>query len=386
MSANIVIRCPECRRFAPGDKARCLCGQTLRNFKLRDWWLDLTGKENPRPGTARTRQRIGLASNRMAAQTARDKLVTAITEGRHIERDKADVLTLAKLQAWQVNRPETKALRSYPILLIQLDNVVQRMGSVLTVARLTETHVSEYRAHRGAEGIKPATINKEVGQLAAALNAAVRAKLLHRNPLSGLGKLAEDNARDFTIEPPELEHLLAECRKTGIPWLAPLVEVAYFTLMRQGECLSLTWDRVRLDAGYLRLRGVDTKNKEGRLVTLHPRAKQALLAIKPAWPKGWVFQDTIDQPISRHALAKGFRRAVVATGLRHEDYGWFRFHDLRHCGAEHYDSLGSHPRAVMSLGGWKTDSMRRRYVTKSQAKEQAGLVFSDTKVDTRGQN
>src|SRR5262249_2313656 len=48
------------------------------------------------------------------------------------------------------------------------------------------------------------------------------------------------------------------------------VEIALMTGMRQGEQFTLTWDRVDLDAGMIRLE--DTKNGTGRFVPLNTRA------------------------------------------------------------------------------------------------------------------
>ena len=52
--------------------------------------------------------------------------------------------------------------------------------------------------------------------------------------------------------------------------LQPIIKLAYYSAMRQGEILKLTWGKVDLKEGFIRLMAEDTKANEGRLVPLHP--------------------------------------------------------------------------------------------------------------------
>jgi integrase len=46
--------------------------------------------------------------------------------------------------------------------------------------------------------------------------------------------------------------------------------------MRKGEILNLTWDRIDLQAGLLRLRPQDTKTREGRPIPLTKELSEML--------------------------------------------------------------------------------------------------------------
>jgi integrase len=389
MSATIVTRCEECRRFGSPDRDRCKCGATVKSRKVKDYHIDLQGDDNPRSWTTRTRIHVGRSTNKVAALARREQLLTAITTGRYVRDDQSRKLTLGKLRDWYLARAEMKLLRSYDIAKIQMANIVAGIGEHVIVAAMGEGDIEAYRNLRRGLNIAPATINKEVGQLVAALNAAKRAKrdgkvMLHQNPIAGMKKLPENNARDFTVDLPEFERAIALCRKIvpdGDLWLAPMVEVAFFTMQREGELIGLTDDRMVFDddgADYIKLRAVDTKNGKPRVVRMHPRVKkelQRLLRLNKLRGRGLVFRRATGKPVSAKTLQKTWRKVVEQLKLHHADYGYLHFHDIRHCGAEYYQSLGSHDRAIMSMGGWLTMEAFKRYPSKNQLKHQAGIVW-----------
>ena len=77
----------------------------------------------------------------------------------------------------------------------------------------------------------------------------------------------EDNARQGFLDPADFDALLAELRARE-PVVADVAECAYFTCLRRGNVLGLTWPmlapflkRGRLAGGGLRLPGRITKNR-----------------------------------------------------------------------------------------------------------------------------
>ncbi len=75
-----------------------------------------------------------------------------------------------------------------------------------------------------------------------------------------------NNVRDRVLSDAEYEALLMACPD----YLRLIVMTAYETGMRRGEIESLRWDQVDLDAGFVNLKGEDTKTGEGRRVPLPP--------------------------------------------------------------------------------------------------------------------
>lgn len=113
------------------------------------------------------------------------------------------------------------------------------------------------------------------------------------------------------------------------PWLAPLVQLATETVMRQGELLALKWENVRLVDRVAHL--PMTKNGSNRTVPLSTRAVEILKSL-PRSLKGQVI------PVSSNAVKLGFSRAVKRARKLYESNGGtddrmlcnLHFHDLRH--------------------------------------------------------
>src|SRR5258708_35765001 len=58
--------------------------------------------------------------------------------------------------------------------------------------------------------------------------------------------------------------------------IKPFCCVAYLTGMRRGELLALTWNRVDLRTGIIRLRAEDCKNGKPRTIQLPTEARETL--------------------------------------------------------------------------------------------------------------
>jgi len=137
---------------------------------------------------------------------------------------------------------------------------------------ITPVLVKAYREKRLSEPsgrtpqhlTKPATVNREVACFKTIFNMAVDGGKAERNPAEKVKLLKENNERDRILSPDEYIRLLAHCP----PHIKPIMKLAYYTGMRQGEILNLTWGQVDLKEGFIRLEPEDTKTNEGRLVPL----------------------------------------------------------------------------------------------------------------------
>jgi integrase len=88
------------------------------------------------------------------------------------------------------------------------------------------------------------------------------------------------------------------------------------TGMRRGELLGLTWDRVDLSRGVIRLVGKDTKSGKGREIPMR-QAVYNILAAVPGPRESRVFK--------ANSIRTAFENAVAEAKLDN-----FNFHDLRH--------------------------------------------------------
>jgi hypothetical protein len=98
-------------------------------------------------------------------------------------------------------------------------------------------------------------------------------------------------------------------------------------------------------------------DQDGRHVVLNTEAQGILARALNRNGGEWVFPNPeTRRPYSRHYVGKVWRKAARAAGLTD-----FHFHDLRHHGATMALNAGFSAPIVMSLGGWKTERMMRRY-------------------------
>jgi integrase len=116
------------------------------------------------------------------------------------------------------------------------------------------------------------------------------------------------------LELDEEERLLDACRHSRTTHLADVVTVALESGLRKAEVLGLTWDRVDLSRGVLRLEV--TKSGRRREVPMRQRVYAVLAALAGpregrVWRAGKI----------RTAFESAVRKAAI------ED---FRFHDCRH--------------------------------------------------------
>jgi integrase len=177
------------------------------------------------------------------------------------------------------------------------------------------------------------------------------------NPVKSIRMPKIDNARERRFVGTEDKYLLYALIESGAGtrsnnWIHPMVILAIETAMRQSELLSLEWDKVFIDKGYLRARGVNgraTKNEDQyRDIPLSLLAKDILKAI-PGGTGSSVF------PTTQSAVKQVFQRACVRAGI--DD---FHFHDLRHEATSRLaEKLQLHE--LMKVTGHKDTRMLARY-------------------------
>jgi len=203
------------------------------------------------------------------------------------------------------------------------------------------------------------------GLLGAALNAAVRAGLLMRNPAALVtGKprrqVEADAIRAQCLTADEAKRLLAVAREQGSMWGA-LYALAIDSGARRGELLALRWSDIDLEAGRVviarqltdhaaptfgptktgRVRTVDLAPETIALLAQHKREQAALkmrnrtvyhadldLVFARTFEDG-ATSATLGLPISPDMLARRFHKLREQAGLPTS----FTFHGLRHTSA-----------------------------------------------------
>ena len=129
--------------------------------------------------------------------------------------------------------------------------------------------------------------------------------------------------------------------------------------MRQAGILNLTWKEIDLKMGFIRLGGVRTKNKIGRVIPLHPRIIECLRTCPRPINGGYMFGN------SRRFNRKANNKVVESAGIAD-----FNFHDLRHCAINNMRLVGNDHFVIKLASGAKTDNalQRNNLVTEQEKK------------------
>jgi integrase len=263
------------------------------------------------------------------------------------------------LARWYLGLEEVMAKRSYDRDKRSLMKLQSFLGKRL-LKDLTPALVEAYRQKRLNESsyrghlTKPATINRELACLKTLFNKAIRNGKAERNPVRGVIPLKENNIRNRVLSEDEYRLLLEH----SADYLKPILKVAYHTGMRRGEILKLSWDKVDLKRGFIRLEPEDTKTNEGRIVPLHDELIKMFKAMPSGLPGIKVFTRN-GNPIScvREAFESACRRAAIEG---------FTFHDLRHTYVTNKCREGHPYFVIMASTGHKTMSTFKRYNTVSE--------------------
>lgn len=223
------------------------------------------------------------------------------------------------------------------------------------VSEINQASCRDYLRFRQADrpqGIKPATVRKDLGTLVAALNFCVLDGKLSHAPKVVLPEKSPPKSRWLTIS--EAASLLRAARKGGRntrSYLPIFILIALYTGARSGAILSLTWDRVDLDAGRIDFQVKGERRTKKRKPQV-PIPRQLLTFLRYAHRRrphkyraedsgGWVINDD-GKPIKR--IIRSVKAAAIRAGLNDVSP-----HTLRHtCGTW----MAQQGTSLWDIAGW----------------------------------
>jgi integrase len=200
------------------------------------------------------------------------------------------------------------------------------------------------------------------------LSVAERKDLVQTNVAKKVPMPDPQNERDRVLTNEEWERFY----EAASPHIKPILSIAYHLGMRLSEILKLTWDRVDLERGFIKLAGRDTKTGDARLVPLtpiiHGRLKELTKIRSLVTNRVFLYK----------GRGLGEIKTAVKTAIKRAGLHDFRFHDLRHCAATNLRRAGVDTVTAMKIIGHKSEKMHQRYNSVSEA----DLLLAASKLNT----
>lgn len=311
----------------------------------RTWWMSLTYKgEQVRRSTETTDKKL--------AQKIYHKVMSEIAEGKWFERLPEEERAFKDL-AEKYELTVFKDMKDWQSVQGYLNQLKEFFGPYL-LNEITPAVIDEFKQKRRAEGVKPSTINRQFNILKRMFNLAKKRWMWIKDvpPIEMESKADKKRVRHISFE--EFERLVGFCED----WLRPIVIVASWTGLRQGNIRHLKKTEVNLFSRTITIEGEDMKNGEPLVIPIAAPAFEALkeaLLMSPANSQ-YVFCDDEGRPYNKMKVQRGFKRALKKAGI--ED---FLFHDLRHNFASWNRQAGVDLDTLADLMGHKDTRMTRRY-------------------------
>jgi len=292
-------------------------------------WLDPEGK--------RRSKRIGSKSR---AEKFQRKIEGQLAAGTYEQQNR---------RSWQDFRKDYESLVMGKMLpgtradaKYALDHF-QRIIEPKKMSRITSKTFDEYVSRRSAEPrqrrkkrnldgpkVSPATVNKELRTLRAALRKGVKWGYLVRMP--EIDFLREPEKLPTYVLPEHFAALYQACTAASLPdgqpfsardWWQSLLITGYMTGWRIGTILSLRWEDVDLVAATALTRSENSKGKRDYLTPLptiiveHLKKLRSFSKLVFPWEKG------------RRVVFLELHRIQDAAGVKPTSKDYYGFHDLR---------------------------------------------------------
>ena len=287
------------------------------------------------------------------AQDIEAKIRTEIVEGSYFEklvgRNKTFGDMMDKFMAEHAPTVSENTQRSYTT---SLKFLLPHFGDSNLIS-ISPKMISRYKVLRKGDGVKPATVNRELAMLSKAFSLAAKEwEWLKDNPVSRVSKEKENNARDRWLSKDEEKRLLDNSPE----WIKQIIIFSLNTGLRLGELIGLEWSRV--DFSNKNILIDNSKNGEQRTIPLNKYALDVVTQRSRvrSLKCDYVFINRYGGKINPNSLRDAFRKI-----LRKVEIADFRLHDLRHSFATRLTQSDVDLYKISKLLGHKDIKMTQRY-------------------------
>lgn len=355
---SVLAECPACRRKqALTNKVCKKCGFNLVNakksnkvpFHVRRWV----------PGQNKYRSElVGTSLKEAKEKDAEYKADNRKVATGLIDNIPAIDLSFEDLGGWFMGLHTTKKLKDFKAKGIHFGHFNRRFGKT-KVVRLRKSALKNFQAELKDSDFSDRYIDYIIADARQAVKTAIDDDIISADCLKPFNKTPRllkkrGNARDKVFTPDQYERLYAAAK----PHLKPIIAMAWYTGMREGEILNLKRSRLFLGDRCIKLRPEDTKEKRKKWIPIPDPLHEILSALPTAIHTEYVFLYR-SKPIKDIRYA--FGTAIRSIGLEYGRAGGYVFHDLRHSFVTQMRKAGVPESVIMSITGHVTRSMFDRY-------------------------
>lgn len=357
---SIMQECPVCHRKQGTKNRFCKgCGEDLIQAKKSRriiYWISYY-----LPNGKSKRERIGPSLKEAQASHGK-RLAQKMENPKVLEPVAGEKMTFKELAEWYLNLPKVKTLPSYWRITLNIKTFNEEFGDKL-IKDLKPVDLENYQAQGISKGHAAGYVDQQVGATRAMVNKAFENEIVSGDAVLTFRKVKKllkknGNARNRILSSQEFRDLMAELPQHS----AAIVGTAYYTGMRRGEILSLTWEKVDLKERVIRLESEDTKDNEPRIIPICTELISLISQLPRPIHNNFVFTYK-GEPVRdiRNALRKACKRADIPYGRNVR--GGFTFHDLRHTFNTNMRKAGVSESVIMKITGHSTREMFDRYNT-----------------------
>jgi integrase len=386
----VLAECPICHRKQATKRKKCKCGANLDNlkknntkesakYKVRYWvqWY-VPGEKNKKGevGKVQKRELSGYSIDEAKALDGKRK-AQKHENPNALQKQRTYRLTVTEIVNWYLGKGEIDGLTHegvlnktrYPQIEHNLNRFSEDYG-FMPISNIKVAHLQQFQNRLLGEGLAPATVDDNLSSLRTMVKVAfdyehVGGETLRVFQNSQIKRLMKGgaNARNRVLSHDEFKAILEK-----LPvHLKPIFATGYYTGMRLGEILPLTWDKVDLQNRFIRLKAEDTKDAEARDIPIVDELFEILQNIPPALHirNVFLYEGKPIKTLELRTLKKACEKAGVTYGRTVN--GGFTFHDLRHTFNTNMRKAAVDRSVIMQITGHSTESMFRRYNTVDEA-------------------
>lgn len=355
---SVLAECPICHQKQNASNRLCVCGEDLvkaKKSKRVRFWINYR-----LPGGKQKREFVGFSIEE--ARDAEGKRRSQKRENRIFDIKPDSKMTFNELTAWYLQLEYVKALARYPILTINLKSFNSVFGEII-VNQLKPVDLENYQAKRKAQGQADSYIDQQIAMARAMINKAFDNDIVSGDTIKVFKRVkkllkGDSNARKRVLSTEEFDKLIA-----ALPARTKaIVATGYYTGMRRGEILGLTWNHIDMKGRVIRLAAAETKDREDRTIPICDALYDILTSIPRAVHDNHLFLFG-GKPVKdiRTVLTRACRDAGIPYGRGAKD--GFVFHDTRHSFNTNMRKSGVPESVIMKITGHSTREMFLRYDT-----------------------